>query len=172
MTILVAVDPGWSTGLIVGKYSEDDPLKITDRYQIEGGVEAFSGNYKIRSALNMADVVISEKFTPLQSSGFNLTMRSVEPLRVEGWLVGKGFIPDYPGIEWQRPDAMYFTGGSGVKDKRKRAKQFLKDIGMYVTGSKVGAKDAEDVISATLHALAYMHKIGHLPTLNAYFRED
>ena len=144
-------------------------MKLARRLQVEGGVEGFAGNQQVRTLLNSADVVIAEKFTPIGGPGFNLTLKSCEPLRVEGWLVGKQYIPDYPGPEWQRPDAMYFCGGSGVKEKRKRAKEFLKEHGLYATGKTVGAKDAEDVISATLHLLAYMRKIGHMPTLRKYF---
>ena len=42
MKHLISIDPGWSTGLVIGTYSESEPFKVERAYQIEGGVEEFA----------------------------------------------------------------------------------------------------------------------------------
>lgn len=117
------------------------------------------------------DTLVCEKFTPYQS----LTLASAEPLRIEGWLVGTGKIPDYKNQEfWPQPAAQYFMADSGdsLATKKKKAREFLKKHDLYVTGGKVGRKDSNDVTSATLHAIWYMVKIRHMPTMKKYFGES
>lgn len=41
MKTLISIDPGMSTGLIVGTYSDDTPFELSHAFQIEGGVEGF-----------------------------------------------------------------------------------------------------------------------------------
>ena len=41
MKTLISIDPGMSTGLIVGTYSDTEPFKLTHAFQIEGGVDGF-----------------------------------------------------------------------------------------------------------------------------------
>ena len=41
MKTLISIDPGMSTGIIVGTYSDTEPFKVTHAFQIEGGVEGF-----------------------------------------------------------------------------------------------------------------------------------
>jgi hypothetical protein len=58
-----------------------------------------------------------------------------------------------------------------LADKKKLSRAFLKDHGLYTTGSQVGMKDADDVISATLHGIAWLRRQRHMPTLRALFGE-
>lgn len=41
MKRLISIDPGQSTGLVVGSYSDTEPLRLDHAFQIEGGVEGF-----------------------------------------------------------------------------------------------------------------------------------
>lgn len=41
MKTLITIDPGKSTGVAVGTYSDTEPYKLTHAFQIEGGVEGF-----------------------------------------------------------------------------------------------------------------------------------
>lgn len=118
-------------------------------------------------------VYICEKFTPLTGRGFALTLDSVEPLRAEGALIAKGFMAaEFPHESWQRPAVMYSHGGSTLPEKKKASRAWLKKHDLLPTGKTVGQPDANDAVSATLHAFAYMRKIGHLPTLKHYYEED
>lgn len=179
MTTLVVIDPGMSSGICVGEYSDTEPFRPTHAFQIEGGLTGFFNAFDLGDGLhlyiagtrfdNYGLEVVGEKFTPRQS----LTLKSAEPLRIEGALVQMGVLPDYiPGkknLQWQHPPAQYFCGGKTLPEKKKRSREFLKKHDLHLTGKLVGCKDADDAISARLHAFAYMRKIKHLPTLEAYF---
>lgn len=192
-TTLVTIDPGLSTGVAIGTFSDTEPYNRTHAFQIEGGLRGFLDNFWFEYDYMYADyrlevggtydcrydvedempVFVAEKFTPRAGQGFSHTLASTEPLRIEGALIALNLMPDYQKAEgnarWQQPAQQYFCGGSGVTEKRKRAKAFLKEHGLYLTGKDVGQKDAEDAISATLHALAYMRSMKHMPTLRYYF---
>jgi TorA maturation chaperone TorD len=84
-------------------------------------------------------------------------------------LVGLG-VEDH--IEWGEPSMQYFMGGVDLKDRKKRAREFLRENDLYLTGSMMGQKDADDAISAELHAIAWLRRKRHMPTLQALFRRQ
>lgn len=188
MTHLLVIDPGKSTGITLGTYSDTEPYQRVEYWQFGRGLYGLSdwiSDHIQNNHLFWYDpdgeemwvsldhvTIVTEKFVPLQNKGFGLTLDSVEPLRLEGVLVHEGLMPDYAPEEkqWQRADKQYFMGGTKKPEKRKRAKDFLRKHGLYLTGKNVGCKDAEDVVSSQLHAFAYLRGQRHLPTLNHYFR--
>lgn len=162
------IDPGRSTGIVWGSYSDTQPWTREGFAQIPDGV---AGVVKWVSENKWSRKYEwgSEKFIPLSGNEFSHTLGSVEPLRVEGALIALGLLPaEYPAPQWQRADQQYFCGGDNVREKRKRSKAWLKEHGLYLTGRSVGQKDAEDVISATLHALSWARK-HHEPSQRFYF---
>ena len=213
MTTLISIDPGMSSGVAVGTYSDTEPFQLTHVFQIEGGLGGFVKNVRLieeeyalwsslhigRKSFNLWDTlypgcvcgsedddcdcpldveeeygdVICEKFTPRPNGKGGLTLASVEPLRIEGHLVGSGIMPDYPDKAWRQPSSQYFmcpTRGMTLPEKKKAARAWLKENGFYFTGRDVGCKDADDARSATLHALSYLRKF-HRPTQEKYFKE-
>lgn len=190
MTTLVVIDPGLSSGICVGEYSDTEPFQPTHAFQIEGGLTGFFRDFKVQkdfeygmndlwirnTCVDMWDrdavQFVCEKFTPRQS----LTLKSAEPLRIEGALVQMGIVPDYvqgeKNPQWQHPPAQYFCGGQSLTEKKKRSREFLKKHDLHLTGKMVGCKDADDAISARLHAFAFMRRIRHMPTLRYYFGEE
>ena len=214
MTTLISIDPGMSSGIAVGTYSDTEPFQLTHVFQIEGGLKGFVKNVRLieeeyalwgslhigRKSFNLWDTlysgcvcgsedddcdcpfdvaeeygdVICEKFTPRPNGKGGLTLASVEPLRIEGHLVGSGVMPDYPDKAWRQPSSQYFmcpTRGMTLPEKKKAANRWLKENGFYFTGKDVGCKDADDARSATLHALSYLRKF-HRPTQEKYFKEE
>lgn len=203
MKTLISIDPGMSTGVVVGAYSDDQPFKLTHAFQFEGGVEGFLAEVHVsddfiagRRELVVSNrvippgeqfapphtyhpldhidfdqeqqvidgVVIAEKFTARGSgNGFSYRTEALEPLRVEGAILAMGLDP-----EWCSPAQQYFAGGKGAEAK-KRAHTWLKDNGLYISPKSVGCKDANDARSAALHAIAYLRRIQHMPTLKHYF---
>jgi len=223
---LVSIDPGMSTGVTVGTYSDTDPYTLLNAYQIEGGVEGFLEFVDVRDGETFPDekyytcvsfgkpfteggssyylveevfqecewqadtrcdededgskhqcydtfvtsptTVVAEKFTARGSgNAFSYRTNALEPLRIEGALLALGLEPS-----WQYPQNMYFMVPSGFKgNKKSLAHKWLKDNGLYVSPKDVGCKDADDVRSSILHALVYMRKIGHKPTLERYFKK-
>lgn len=171
MTYILAIDPGVSTGIVLGRYTVTEPWERTAFWQVEGGVHGFNDWWRGRPGyLTMYRTgeleVVSEKFTPIHHDNYALTQESVEPLRVEGAIIthlGRDPI-------WQQPAEQYFAGGDTLPQKKKLARAWLKERGLLVTGSQVDLADGNDVNSATLHAMNRMKNQYHLPTLEAYFK--
>lgn len=180
---VLSIDPGKSTGIALGVFSETEPYRLRNVAQWEGGLIRLRDEFNrtrgrldesLATLFGLSGVrvqdrwtTICEKFTPLQNQGFNLTLDAVEPLRCEGWLVGEGWMPDYPDPTWRRPASMYKYGGKSLPEKKKRAYAFLKDSGMHITGTTVGQPDAFDARSATLHGISYVIDVlEHKPTFD------
>ena len=171
MTILFAIDPGLSSGVARGEFSDTEPLVITDQWQTGGGVKGFVDKFAAE-LYDQRAIIVCEKFIPRPNEGFNHTLKSIEPMRIEGWCVGTGIMPDYPHERWQQPAQRLFMGGDDHDDRVKRANEFLKKHGLYRTGSQLGQPDGDDANSATLHAIAFIRSIRHLASLRVYFKDD
>lgn len=169
---LISVDPGVSSGIVFGHWGTAKALVIDGQYQISGGLEGVMEFFTENRAEFRSSTVVAEKFTPRSGQGFSHTLKSVEPLRVEGALIALNLMPSYPDPRWRQPSAQYFTGGSDPKDRKRRSREFLKEHGLYLTGKSVGQPDADDAISATLHLFGYALQTKHIPTLKKYFKED
>lgn len=48
MKTLISIDPGVSTGIAIGTYSDTEPYKLTHYFQIPGGVEGFLERFSFR----------------------------------------------------------------------------------------------------------------------------
>lgn len=177
----LAIDPGLSTGIVLFSWGERRTFRREGVWQFTGGAEGLREWLYDHSILVNAkrhftygagqmplEAVVVEKFTPQQSGSFNLTEGAVEPLRCEGVLIARA---DRDAYVWQRPAAQYFMGGTGPVDRKKRSREFLKKHDLYLTGSMLepSRPDADDAISATLHAIAYLRGIRNLPTLKGFF---
>lgn len=201
MSYLLSIDCGLSSGIFLGRYSDTEPLTRVAVWQFGGVNDEVRGVVALLSwcdthfdeddaefahlppgrmrtqNIPFGDLtIIAEKFTPLQNAGHSLTLDAVEPLRCEGALIAEGLMPaEFPHERWQRPDRMYFSGGTNLAAKKKASRAWLKSHGLLPTGKTVGQKDAHDAVSATLHAFAYMRKMngtGHAPTLEHYWKEQ
>lgn len=184
---LISIDAGMSTGLIVGTYSDVTPFELTHAFQIEGGVEGFLnnvvwdkdvlGNPQLWVAKVSQDdlwptcetdevEVIAEKFNARggANAGFSYRTKDLEPLRVEGAMLALGLNP-----HWVSPPQQYFAGGDGKAKKKQAQHRWLKENGLYVTGKMVGCDNADDVRSAIAHAVAYLVRQKHRPTIEHYF---
>ena len=176
----LTIDPGISTGICLFSWGEEQAFAVEQVWQIPQGAVGI-GKFIDWTKLRMSgpammmdtrplDALIIERFTPRPHQSFALTRLSVESLRGEGAFTSRGF-EDH--IEWAEPSQQYFIGSPELElsEKKKKSREFLKLHGMYVTGSQVGAKDADDVISATLHSIAWLRRERHMPTMRALFGE-
>ncbi len=183
----LSIDPGMSSGLCLFSWGDGHGFRRLWVKQIGGGAEGLAAHieglrlrarhevqehkgYAMMAGIRITALVV-ERFTPRQNEGFSLTRDSVEPLRCEGVLLGQRF---GPLIEWAEPSQQYFIGNSALPkaQKRKLAVEFLETHGLELTGADVGQKDANDATSATLHAIAYLRRIRHRPTLVQMFGPD
>lgn len=189
----LTIDPGMSSGVCLFTWGDDQPFTPLKLWQFPLGAEGLGmfldhQNVKASFALDhqsaitsitreawfgdiKLDALIVEKFTPWNDSRrkeFKLTRDAVEPLRGEGVLIGRGF---GPLVQWAEPSMQYFMGSSELPldQKKELSREFLKLNEFYITGSTVGNKDADDAISAELHAIAWLRRKRHMPTLKALF---
>lgn len=196
MSYLLSIDPGKSSGCALFEYSEDSPAELLKAWQFKGGLGGFlewrydhidieygeergwifydAEIYGTVSFHGDGMTTVAEKFTPLQNSGFGLTLDSVEPLRIEGAMVALGMLPDYgpkvPG--WQRPGEMYWAPGKNATEKRKNQTAWIKERfpELHLTGKMVNSPDADDARSALWHGMVWLRK-HHKPSAEHWFGE-
>lgn len=183
MKTLISIDPGVSTGVIIGTYSDTEPFRVTHHFQIPGGVEGFldhswtddasiqfqSGPVYDKSSSEV--IYLAEKFSARPSTQMNRSYKThdLEPLRVEGAILALGIDP-----QWVSPAQQYFMGGKTLAEKLKARNAWLKEhkeLGYYLTGKSVGQKDADDARSALSHCISWLRRNNHPGTL-ALFRKD
>lgn len=183
---LLSIDPGKSSGLALLAYDDDSAPVLEAAWQFGGGlagVRSWLGKSVTPLRLSgtpfhgMAGVprftaggiTICEKFSPRPSNvtGFQQSLDTVEPLRVEGMLVDREIMPDYaPKVKtWRSPSQQYLVGGKDKADKKRRMHKFLKDNGYYRTGKDFGMADADDARSAIAHGINYLiREVKHGPS--------
>ena len=187
----LSIDPGMMNGLCIFTWGDDEPFEVVQVFQYDGGAPGLKrlleGSVRYVSGYHpqvgeqhtlmfnndRLDALIFEKFTPRpidEESGFHLTRKSAEPLRCEGVLIGLG-LDDHGAIQFAEPSQMYFIGPptNPLPKKRKLARAFLKQHGLLVTGGMVMQPDGNDANAATLHAIAWLRRRRHMPTINALF---
>ena len=153
MTRLLAIDPGLSTGIVSGFYSDTEPFTVEGIYQPEGGAQGFLEWSKRNSDYDVyrEDVVVVEKF--VLSSG-NEFVADLSGVPSEGIAMAFSHDP----VVWQ-----YRSQKSTVPDR------VLKENDLWSSGADVGCQDARDANDAMIHALIYLRTIGHKPTLEKIY---
>lgn len=155
MKTLISFDPGRSSGIAIGTYSDTEPYRPAHIYQIEGGLSGFLnyveneqdtddfsnswgewfftvgfGVMLNRYFLSWGGLEAEESEVTFISEKFTprqaLSLASAEPLRIEGSLVTQGIMPDYPDLRWRQPAKQYFAGGSDLAERKKNAYAWLK----------------------------------------------
>jgi hypothetical protein len=141
MSILLAVDPGKTTGASLWKYSETEPLECTWHGQIPDGLQ---GVIDFMFDHAEPDIVVSEQFV-LDGRTPN---PDVTPLHIEGALMRH-----YEIVWFQRNNF-----------KKHVSNEMLKAYDLYWKGEPHAMDSAR-------HALAFMKVNRHMPTLQKYFSE-
>ena len=189
MPTIISIDPGLSTGFVIGCYTDETPLVLEKVYQVPNGVEGlinytyrdFGPDYedndlviqdpKDRGFAGLwsqpldGNTILVEKFTARGggNQGFSYRTKDLEALRVEG-LIMSWSVP----LTWVSPPQQYFLGGKDKAAKKKAQHQWLKDHGYYISPKSVGCPDADDARSATAHIISYLRRIKHKPTLDMF----
>ena len=147
MPSLIAIDPGKSTGIIEGTYSENQPLEIMSKTVTHNGIQGFAEWYWEGVPFwSHEPIWIVEDFTLRGSNDFVADLSGVE---IIGFLKGMA-IP----VHWQSRTLKHL-----VPDL------VLKHNGYWFTGKDVGHTDGRDCNDAAIHALAWLAKQKHEPTL-------
>lgn len=186
----LSIDPGKENGICLFRYDEEG-FRVVRLWQFPGGAEMLhawcvgnnlgpgSGGLMMTTRIDSdgdpvdvyLDALVVEKFTPHDNEGFSLTLDSVEPLVGEGVLIAHNL---KQFITWRQPSQQYFMGPSTnpLPVKKKLAKRFLETHDLLPKGSQFGRKDPNDAISATLHAVAWLRHIRHMPSINQLFPDS
>lgn len=149
---MLSIDPGGSTGIALGTFSETEPYALVETWQPRGGAVGFLEWAVDTDWFAPLDVIVAEQFI-LRSAEKDNRVPNVEPIRIEGVMLA---------LRW---DVQYQsrTMKSMVKD------QVLKDHGLWQTGKKFGHTDGRDANDAIIHALAHLKNKRHLPSLRKYW---
>lgn len=156
MPYIEAYDPGKASGLAHGYYDDATPFELDGVMII--GPEAFED-------------YIWEWGTPAEPTN---------PIRVyEGFRLRSGnkFTADLTGVELIGQMKLV-ARKRGIMlhkqmptDKALVHDSVLKAAGIWQTGKMVGHADGRDANDAIIHILAYLKKIGHVPTIEHYWPE-
>lgn len=200
MKTLITIDPGKSTGVAIGTYSDTEPYKLTHAFQIEGGVEGFLkrvSHYQITDDFSNSygETCFSvdahdgrEGLTHWYGDVFEEEYSPDTTFLVEKFTARGGanaFSYRTEALEALRVEGAILALGinptwvspphmyfmSGEsKNPMTNAHRWLKEHGLHVTGKDVGCKDANDARSAILHSVSWLRRQKHKPTLEAYFK--
>jgi hypothetical protein len=157
---LLSLDPGrCPPASQLGTFSDDDPYELVATWQPRNGAVGFldwwHSDCTVRHVpfLPTRDLIVSEAFT-LRNNKF---VANVEPVRIEGVMLALGL-----DVVYQQP-AMKSLVGDAV----------LKRSGLYIENAQAREwfdhPDARDVNDAITHALAYLKRTLHRPSLLAYW---
>lgn len=186
---VLSIDPGLSSGVALGKFSDTKPYSLVDGWQFDRGVQGmidwlythlehdpdFAGGGRWDFGMREGPYIkylehgrldwVCERFVPLAGRGFSLTVDAMEPVAIEGALMALGIIDRNDPTRMKRANEQYFVGGKTKPEKRKRLKRFLKATDNYRFGKDLGAPDNEDFVSAVAHGISYvMRVLHHKPT--------
>ena len=134
MQRVMAVDPGKSTGIVVGDFHDDHEFSIVHLQQLKH--EHWMSNvYDILTTYNeyAPDVTVCEQFDLRPGNNFLADLTPVKINSVLEWEIGD--------IVWQTPAMAKTTMPDHV----------LKSLGFWPTGSTVGQPDADDARDAGRH---------------------
>lgn len=199
MKTLISIDPGMSSAIVVGTYSDTQPYELTHAFQIEGGLEGFlksvrhrddtddfssggtcfsvrasSGSRRDDLCLWFGDILGREYEEP--------PVFLVEKFKPRG--AGNNFAYKTNDLEPLRIEgairamgidpvwvqpAQQYFAGGESKSSTTNAHRWLKANGLHITGKDVGCKDANDARSALLHSISFLRRSKHKPTLEKYF---
>ncbi len=168
MTLLLSLDPGLNTGIALGYYDDTTPYSLQNRWQVHGGLDGFVDWLDIHSAsVGGWDEIVSEKFILSSANRFT---PDTTPLLIEGALQAFLWLEDIPAnLYWQpntaKADLIGYPATAKTKAQRQRLRfDFLKEHGLFVPG-----EDNTDSNDCCVHALVFLRRRGHMPTIRKYW---
>ena len=164
---ILSFDPGKESGVALGYYSDTEPFRLLERWQVSGGLEgllAWLDEFEPRYLHHGVDQIVVEKFMAMR----NDFVASIEGVPAEGaialWARQRG-IP----VTWQtRTDKarlIPYPKEANTVARRQRVRfNFLKEFGLYAPGTR-----NDDSNDATTHILIWLKVRKHRPTLEHYW---
>lgn len=149
MKSVLALDPGYATGIATGHFDDNTPLQLEDAIIVP---------YEMWPEVWLA--MSEEHFDHVTSESFDLKdndfKADLTPVKIEGTL------------------DLLFGDQVVYRDRTLKSQvsdQLLKDIGWWKTGKDVMWEDGRDANDAIIHLLGYVaFNLKHRPTLREYFK--
>lgn len=149
--ILESIDPGKLTGWVEGYCDNDTPFELRGAWTLDQD-HTFSqiDETEINIDFGYDMVVVAERFV----------LRGGQP-----------FTPDLTGVEIQGvlKHSKLDVHWQLRTEKKKVYDQILKDHGLWHTPKMAAAETGRHINDAIIHALVYLRKIGHAPTIEKYW---
>lgn len=168
MKTLISIDPGVSSAYSVLEYSDTSRPILIAFDQFTGGTESLIREISSIVKRYPEAHVICEDFTARNNSGFGYTTVSLEPLVGIGALMALGIIDRGDRNQMCAPALQYFLPGENLADKKKKRRLWLSEKGFRVMPKDVGQPDCDDVRSSLGHAIAWLRRKKHNPTLELF----
>lgn len=149
--LLLSIDPGKATGIALGYYDRRTPYYLNKAWIVHDGVDGFIDFMLSNSNFSKADERVCERFV-LRDNGW---VADLEAKAIEG--AAKALMYGFP-IHFQDRNAKVL-----VPD------DVLKEHGLWQTGKMVKHTDGRDANDAIIHALGWLARRSHMPTLEYYF---
>lgn len=163
MTRILSIDPGKNTGIALGYFGDDQPFELLQRWQVHGGVEGFRAWWMDKRP--DFDVLVVEKFI-LARNDF---AADLTPRDIEGAICMALEPQEWQEVKWQPRTMKALLTGYPPEAKTKAQRQrvrfnFLKEFGLFAKGT-----DNDDSNDAITHALVYLKRTKHLPTMRHFW---
>ena len=165
---LMTIDPGKSTGIVLGYYDAITPYRLLERWNVLGGLEGFLYWWEehIISGETVFDELVVESFCLDPDNEFSADLT---PVHIEGALMTIMRDSDIPIIWQPRTDKAAlkpYPPDCKTTTQRQRFRfDFLDQYGMFAKGE--ASTDSNDAVT---HSLVHMKKIGHAPSLLAFWK--
>lgn len=168
MTYIFSLDPGKNSGAALGYCDDNTEYRLIRRWQIHGGLEGFAGWCEGDGGqyIRHVDERVVERFILSPDNEFTADLT---PKEIEGYLRGVLTADEYAAITWQSRTLKALLTGypktATSKAKKQRVRfDFLKRFDLFEPGT-----DNDDSNDAIVHALVFLKKRRHLPTLRHYW---
>lgn len=167
MTMLLSIDPGKSSGIVLGYYDAITPYRLLERWNVLGGLQGFLywWDEQISSGEMVFDELVVESFCLDPDNKFSADLT---PVHIEGALMTLMRESDIPIIWQPRTDKAalkpYPPDCKTVTQRQRFRFDFLDRWGMFRAGAA-----SDDSNDAVCHALIHLKKIKHAPSLLAFW---
>lgn len=164
MAYIYGIDPGAVTGITLGQYTNDQPFRIHNQWEVDFGALGFRDWWRQNAHLRYQSpgaefdaTFVVERFDLNMGNEFKADLTGVQ---VEGAVMA---LIDPNLVVWH---------SRSQKQKAGMYDAILKKNNMWTKGSSVNWTDGRDVNDATIHCLEYLRTHNHMPTLRKYFRGE
>ncbi len=163
MTLLLSIDPGLNSGVALGYYDAITPYRLLERWQVHGGLVGLLAWWEREQPV--FDEIVVEDFILDPRNQFSA---DITPLLIKGAIIGKMFPHDNEIVFQPRTDKSVLVGyppEAITKSARQRVRfLFLARFGLFKPGT-----ENDDSNDAICHALIYLKKRCHEPSLHAFW---